>query len=95
MWVMEVEQPDYLSYLLRLWRVSDEEEPTWRGLLKSSRTGQQVGFGSLEELFCFIQEQAGMAPAACGESDQRTRSRGDDKPDWRDHHDGTPPHSAR
>lgn len=52
------EQPDYLSYLLRLWRVSDGEAPTWRALLKSSRTGQQVGFGSLEALFEFLREQA-------------------------------------
>ena len=58
------EQPDYLSYLLRLWRVSDGEKPVWRALLKSSHTGQQVGFGSLEALFEFIREQACLPPAA-------------------------------
>jgi hypothetical protein len=51
---LEEEQPDYQSYLLRLWRVGDDEEPTWRALLKSAYTGQQVGFGSLEELFGFL-----------------------------------------
>lgn len=70
---MEPEQPDYLSYLLRLWRVSDDEEPTWRALLKSSHTGRQVGFGSLEELFAFIREQAGLPPATGGR-DERTQS---------------------
>jgi len=53
------EQPDYLSYLLRLWRVSDDEEPAWRALLKSAHTGRQVGFGTLEELFEFLQSQTG------------------------------------
>lgn len=60
------EPPDYLSYLLRLWRVSDDEEPAWRASLKSSHTGQQVGFGSLDALFDFLQEQAGLPPAAGG-----------------------------
>lgn len=63
---MEGEQPDYLSYLLRLWRVSDGEGSTWRALLKSSHTGQQVGFGNLEELFAFIREQAGIPPPPSG-----------------------------
>jgi hypothetical protein len=52
------EEPDYLSYLLRLWRVSDDEQPVWRALLKSSHTGQQAGFGSLDALFEFIRAQA-------------------------------------
>lgn len=55
--VMEEERPDYRSYLLRLWRVSDDEKPAWRALLKSAHTGRQVGFGTLEELFEFLQSQ--------------------------------------
>ena len=70
---MEREQPDYLAYLLRLWRVSEGEAPAWRALLKSSHTGEEVGFGSLEELFAFIREQAGLSPAAGGR-DQRKRA---------------------
>jgi hypothetical protein len=54
---MEGKQTDYLSYLLRLWRVGDGDELAWRAWLKSARTGQQVGFGSLEELFEFLQGQ--------------------------------------
>jgi hypothetical protein len=54
------EQPDYLSYLLRLWRVSDGEAPTWRALLKSSQTGQQVGFGSVDALFDYLRREAGL-----------------------------------
>jgi hypothetical protein len=58
------EQPDYLSYLLRLWRVSDDGKPVWRALLKSSHTGQQVGFGSMEVLFEFLRDQTCLPPAA-------------------------------
>jgi hypothetical protein len=58
---------DYLSYLLRLWRVSGsedgsgEEETVWRASLESSYTGERIGFASLEELFEFLRRQTGMA----------------------------------
>ena len=53
------EQRDYQSYLLRLWRESDEKKPVWRASLKSSRTGEKVGFGSLDELCEFLRMQTG------------------------------------
>lgn len=56
-------QPEYLSYLVRLWRVGDGEEPAWRATLKSSQTGQQVGFDSLEALFDYVRGEAGLQPA--------------------------------
>ena len=59
---MEREPPDYLSYLLRLWRVSDDEGPTWRAGLKSSHTGEEVGFGSLDALFDYLRSEAGLEP---------------------------------
>jgi hypothetical protein len=58
------EQRDYLSYLLRLWRESDEGRPVWRASLKSSRTGEKMGFGSLEKLFEFLRMQTGTLPNA-------------------------------
>lgn len=58
------EQPDYLSYLLRLWRESDGEVPVWRASLKSSHTGEKVGFGSLEELCEFLRRQTDTSPCA-------------------------------
>ena len=63
------EQPGYLSYLLRLWRVSDGEQPTWRASLKSSHTGEQMGFGSLEALFEFLREQACLPYPGRGETE--------------------------
>ncbi len=62
--MMDGVQPEYLSYLVRLWRVSDDEEPTWRAVLKSSQTGQQMGFGSLEALFDYVRREAGLEPRA-------------------------------
>ena len=53
------ERCDYLSYLLRLWRESDGEVPVWRASLKSSHTGETLGFGRLEELFEFLRQESG------------------------------------
>ena len=59
---MEPDQHNYLSYLLRLWRVSDDQGPTWRAVLTSSRTGEEVGFGSLDALFEYLRTEAGLEP---------------------------------
>jgi hypothetical protein len=50
----------YLSYLLRLWRVSDEEEPVWRASLKSAHSGERLGFAGLEELFDYLRAETGL-----------------------------------
>ena len=50
----------YLSYLLRLWRVSDEEEPVWRASLKSAHSGERLGFVGLEELFDYLRAETGL-----------------------------------
>lgn len=62
-------QPDYLSYLLRLWRVDgdDAAQPTanqavWRASLENPHTGERKGFASLEALFDFLREQAEEIP---------------------------------
>lgn len=58
---MPNEDPDYLSYLLRLWRVNDEEEAVWRASLESVDTGERKGFAGLEALFAFLREQTGVS----------------------------------
>ena len=61
------ERPDYLSYLLRLWQVNDDEAPhgegevVWRASLESSHTGERKSFASLEDLFDFLREQTGVS----------------------------------
>ena len=51
------EQPGYLAYLLRLWRVNDEEGPVWRASVESPHTGERHGFANLELLFAFLEEK--------------------------------------
>ena len=56
---------DYLSYLLRMWRVNGDENesesyrPVWRASLEDPQTGQQQGFGSLEDLFDYLLKKTG------------------------------------
>lgn len=56
---MDKRQPDYLSYLLRLWRVSGEEKAVWRASLESPHTGERRGFANLEDLFAFLEQELG------------------------------------
>ena len=55
------QRPDYLSYLLRLWRM-EGDAAAWRGSIESPHTGERLGFGSLDELFAFLREQTGTVP---------------------------------
>jgi len=58
---MEKGRPDYLSYLLRLWRVSDDDKPVWRASLQDPQTGERIGFAGMEALFDFLRRQTGVA----------------------------------
>ena len=80
-------QSEYLSFLLRLWRVSDEESSyrdvdeaqqrsaitAWRASLQSAVDGERQGFASLEALFHFLQKQTSARP---GVRPQRSDSEG-------------------
>jgi hypothetical protein len=50
----------HIAYLLRLWRVQDEAGPEWRASLESADTEEQRGFGSLKELFAFLEKRTEM-----------------------------------
>ena len=52
---MELDQKDYQSYLLRLWRVKDDGD-SWRASLQDVRSGKLLGFSDLEELFAYLGE---------------------------------------
>jgi hypothetical protein len=60
------EQSDYLSYLLRLWLVNEDGNPVWRASLKSARTGRELGFQRLEDLFEYLQTQTAAVPGGHG-----------------------------
>ena len=61
--IMSRKQPDYLSYLLRLWQTEGKEEITWRASLERADTRERVGFACLEELCAFLQKQSGTTKA--------------------------------
>lgn len=54
-----VEEPDYLSYLMRLWRVRDGAKTTWRASLQNALSGETHNFASLDRLCTFLREQTG------------------------------------
>ena len=47
---------DYFSYLLRLWR-EVEGTAVWRASLQDPRTGERVGFATLDDLFKYLRHQ--------------------------------------
>ena len=51
---MKPDQPDYHSYLLRLWLVPDGGEGQWRASLEDFQTGDQQGFKDLPALLGFL-----------------------------------------
>lgn len=46
----------YRAYLLRLWSAETTDQ-CWRASLEDPRTGQRIGFASLEQLFAYLMEQ--------------------------------------
>lgn len=54
-------QPDYLAYLVRLWRVSAGGTATWRASVECPHTGEQIGFAGVQDLFDFLSGQTGRA----------------------------------
>jgi len=59
---MTQEQPEYLSYLLRLWRTEGVGQAAiWHASLEDPRSGESYHFASLEEAVGFIQGQMGLA----------------------------------
>jgi hypothetical protein len=56
---MTAEQPGYLAYMLRMWRVEAEEGTVWRASVESPHTGERYGFANLELLFAFLEEKTG------------------------------------
>lgn len=54
---MDETVPDYLTYLLRLWRMRGEGVAGWRASLAAPGSGERHGFTSLDDLFLFLRRQ--------------------------------------
>ena len=69
--MMGKEQADYLSYLLRIWRVDEVSDgrgcAVWRASLESTHTGEQRSFASLGYLLDFLQRQTNMSVGTEGQ----------------------------
>ena len=51
-----MEEPQYLSYLLRIWPAKTGGKTVWRASLESGLTGDRNGFPDLEALFTFLEQ---------------------------------------
>ncbi len=54
---MDYEARRAISYVLRLWRVTDEGGAFWRALLEDPRSNGRRGFASPEALFTYLREE--------------------------------------
>jgi hypothetical protein len=52
---MERQEPQYQSYLLRLW--CSDEGRAWRVMLECVGTHERYGFSNLEDLCAFLEKQ--------------------------------------
>ncbi len=69
-------QTTYLSYLVRLWRVHDDEDchpvieqAVWRASVENPHTRERKHFASLEELFDLLRQQTNV-PSEAKEGEQ-------------------------
>lgn len=56
---MAGDQPNYFSYLLRVWQVETDGKHIWHASLEEPLSRKRRGFASLKELFDFLKAQTG------------------------------------
>jgi hypothetical protein len=56
----------YLSFLLRLWRAGDTDQPAWRASLENPLTGERQVFADLGALHAFLSDRTRKG-LPCGE----------------------------
>ena len=54
---MREEHHHYTSYILRLWQVSNDEQPVWHASLEDPLSGQRMAFATLDDLCAFLREE--------------------------------------
>jgi len=62
--MMKPDQVDYHSYLLRLWRVKEEDGECWRASLQEVQSGEMHGFTDMGALFAYLEGLCDQAPPA-------------------------------
>lgn len=66
--MIDREEP-YLSYLLRMWVVKNQEGKLWRFSVENVQTGERTGFDSLESLCDFLCQETAPIPGVKLEND--------------------------
>lgn len=51
---MNEEQSNYQAYLIRIWLVDDDDQTAWRATLENAKTGERLGFSTLQGLFDYL-----------------------------------------
>ena len=51
---MNLSEPNYRSYLLRLWRIKENDSRSWRASLENTQTGELLGFEDLDALLRYL-----------------------------------------
>ena len=69
-------RPDYYSFLVRLWRVTAEGGPAWRGSLQRPGSAEVVGFAGLEELCRLLRAETSEREAGVPDEGCETRAVG-------------------
>jgi hypothetical protein len=69
---MAKKKPNYFSFLLRLWTVSDEAVPSWRASLEDSHTGERIGFATLDELSAYLGHEKFVKVSDNGDENEST-----------------------
>lgn len=55
--MLDDDRQDYRAYMLRLWRVEEDDRPVWRASVESPHTGERHVFADLKALFAFLEER--------------------------------------
>ncbi len=50
----KAENPQRITFLLRMWCEDDTGRSNWRASLELPETGKRIGFASLEQLFIYL-----------------------------------------
>ncbi|HTP08716.1 MAG TPA: hypothetical protein VMP08_10720 [Anaerolineae bacterium] len=66
---MTDQSPDYMAFLLRLWRVDEVDGVQWHASLEEPSTGERRGFANIDRLCAFLEEQCRGADDQVAESD--------------------------
>ena len=67
---MSMKLPNYLAYMLRMWRISDHSKEVWRASLESPGAGMRYNFTTIDDLIEFLRNEITDAEAEIAAKDE-------------------------